>query len=151
MYQTNLNGGTFYKISDQNSSNLPKPSKTLKKSEKLVRPTKESKETPWLTICGTLDRVLPWARHLTPSTFLIFGVWLQGTFHIPQNTQPLCLRLCGLQLWGTLHFELSAWDLEKQSSSGGITLTPLHAPNTLVQSLLHSAPSVCQIRAWSGP
>ena len=68
------------------------------------------------------------ARHLTPSTFLIFGVWLQGTFHIPQNTQPLCLRLCGLQLWGTLHFALSAWDLEKQSSSGCIILTPLHAP-----------------------
>ena len=91
------------------------------------------------------------ARHLTPSTFLIFGVWLQGTFHIPQNTQPLCLRLCGLQLWGTLHFALSAWDLEKQSSSGCIILTPLHAPNTLVQSLLHSAPSICQIRAWSIP
>ena len=102
-------------------------------------------------ICGTLDRVLTWAGHLTPPTFLVIGVWFQGTFHSPQNTQPLCLRLCGLQVWRTLHFALPAWDLEKQSSSGGITLTPLHAPNTLVQCLLHSAPFICQIRAWSTP
>ena len=82
-------------------------------------------------------------QHILGSPFLLKGKWKIALAHRE--------GLCGLQVWRTLHFALPAWDLEKQSSSGGITLTPLHAPNTLVQCLLHSAPFICQIRAWSTP
>lgn len=49
-----------------------------------------------------LDRVLPWVRHLAPPRFLNFGVRFRGTFCSAPNTQPLCLRLCGLPTVGNL-------------------------------------------------